>query len=56
MKECAEGAEGGVEGEYKRKLEGRLKQNNAKAVWAGMKHITGFKTKQQAVGGSLDTR
>ena len=32
---------------YKRKLEGRLQQNTAKKVWAGMKKITGFKTKQQ---------
>ncbi|KAI4899385.1 hypothetical protein NFI96_024544 [Prochilodus magdalenae] len=35
---------------YRRKLEGKLQQNKAMALWAGMKQITGFKTKQQAVG------
>ncbi|XP_072543920.1 uncharacterized protein [Salminus brasiliensis] len=39
---------------YRRKLEGRLQQNNSKEVWTGMRQITGFKGKQQTVGGSLD--
>lgn len=30
---------------HRMKLEGRLQQNNAKEVWAGMKQITGFKAK-----------
>ncbi|KAJ8371917.1 hypothetical protein AAFF_G00298690 [Aldrovandia affinis] len=33
---------------YRRKLEGKLQQNNMKEVWSGMKAITGFK---QAGGG-----
>lgn len=39
---------------YRRKLEGRLQQNNSK-VWAGAKQITGFKAKQKSLEGSLET-
>lgn len=31
--------------EYRRKLESKLRENNIREVWAGMKNITGFNKK-----------
>nr|XP_054598774.1 uncharacterized protein LOC129163848 [Nothobranchius furzeri] len=40
---------------YRKKMENKLQRNNIRAVWSGMKKITGFKQRKDCTDGSLDT-